>query len=198
MPSELAIAETRTIDPEMDISGETVTTLEEILEDKGLTRSTNAEEDATRFALLNLHQKGEEIAFRFCLLLGRVQKDSLYRMWGYASFDAYVEQELDVGLRQAQQVAQVGNYFGSLPPAYQELAQELGPTKARLLVGMLDKPEDYTRIRAAALQGGRKGGKMSLRELEAYVNGDRQLEDKTGDKGAKKPSFKCEIGRAHV
>jgi hypothetical protein len=190
MPSEIVLDES---EMEMNVVG-VGDDLPALIEARDLPVSTNSVEDGTRLRLMQLHRQGESVAFEFALTLGRVQKESLYRLWGYESFDQYVQNELDVQIRQAQQIALVGNYFGSLPPAYRELAQRLGPTKARLLVGRLDKAEEAEGLVRAITTGGRRGGEMSLQEMKEYLaEGNGRDLSSSEEKGSKKPAFRVPL-----
>ena len=77
--------------------------------------------------------------WRLATALFNVWNENAYEDWGYTSFPDYVDNELSMQRRKAQYLVAIAGWFGDQSESVQQWVKELGWTKARELVGIVDE-----------------------------------------------------------
>jgi hypothetical protein len=70
--------------------------------------------------------------------LKAVYDKDLFRNWGFETWKDYVDSELAFELRKAQYLVQIHGWIEKMPPAIQEWMHELGWTKCRMLLHVVN------------------------------------------------------------
>jgi hypothetical protein len=92
-----------------------------------------------RRRILAMRDKSESDAWELGILLEEAYTNDLYRTWGFDSWTEYVEQELDIHRRKAQYLVKLQKWFATMTPGIQKWVRELGWTKARMIMGVVDR-----------------------------------------------------------
>ena len=98
-----------------------------------------AQHDDLRREVISAKNASEAAYWRLATALHTVWNESAYQEWGYASFNDYVDSELDMQRRKAQYLVAIADWFGEQPAQIQDWVKSLGWTKARELVGVVDE-----------------------------------------------------------
>lgn len=143
--------------------------------------------EEVRRQALALRDKSESSSWELGMVLEEIYKGDLYRDWGFDSWTEYVEQELDVHIRKAQFLVRLQAWFGTMTPAIQKWIKELGWTKARTLMHVVDKTN-------AAEWRKRVEGK-SVVQIEKMIKADRESAQTSsgggGEDGGEEPVEKA-------
>lgn len=105
----------------------------------GLAIPEDCEHGDLRRQILALRDKSESSAWELGVVLEEAYSNDRYRSWGFDSWTEYVEQELDINLRKAQYLVKLQKWFATMTPAIQKWIMDLGWTKARMLMHVVDK-----------------------------------------------------------
>lgn len=81
----------------------------------------------------------ESAYWRLAFALHKVWSESAYLEWGYSNFNEYIDKDLDMQRRKAQYLVSIADWFGSQSEDIQAWVQNLGWTKARDLVGIVNE-----------------------------------------------------------
>tara|TARA_Y100000310_G_scaffold171648_1_gene171844 strand:+ start:2113 stop:2892 length:780 start_codon:yes stop_codon:yes gene_type:complete len=98
-----------------------------------------AEYDDLRREVIEARDQTESAYWRLAGALFTVWNESAYEEWGHATFNDYIDQELDMQRRKAQYLVSIAGWFGEQPESVQGWVKQLGWTKARELVGLVDE-----------------------------------------------------------
>jgi hypothetical protein len=131
-----------------------------------------AQHEDLRREVISAKNASEAAYWRLATALHTVWAASAYQEWGYASFNDYVDSELDMQRRKAQYLVAIADWFGSQSNDVQDWVKGLGWTKARELVGVVDDSN------AAEWQEVVEGA--SLREISEAVKTAKTASSETG------------------
>ena len=98
-----------------------------------------AEHTELRREVIEAKKMTEKAYWRLAVALFTVWNESAYHEWGYNSFNDYVDNELDMQRRKAQYFVAIAGWFSEQSESVQAWVKELGWTKARELVGIVDE-----------------------------------------------------------
>ena len=98
--------------------------------------------------------------------LHTVWESSLFIEWGYDSFPAYCDGDLDYTPRTAQYLVGIADYFGKMEPDIRQWAQSIGWTKAKELVKRVT-PENFVEWKA-------KIAGKSVAQIQALLREDAE------------------------
>lgn len=88
-----------------------------------------------RKVILDRRKSIEEGYWELALDLHKVWNHTYHIEWGFESFQAYVEEELDFRVRTAQYMVSIADWFGKMGPQVQTWVRSLGWSKSKELVG---------------------------------------------------------------
>lgn len=131
-----------------------------------------AQYDNLRREVIEAKNESEAAYWRLAGALFTVWNESAYEEWGYESFNEYVDGELDMQRRKAQYLVAIAGWFGEQSESVQAWVKQLGWTKARELVGVVDE-ENAREWKDIAESS-------SLRELSAAVK-DHKAGESSGE-----------------
>lgn len=136
-----------------------------------------------RDKVIELRDRSEITSWEMAEVLDKIYSQDLYRAWGYDSWRAYVEEEVDIKLRSVQYLVQLQKWLVTLPANVQKWIREIGWGKAKLLVRVVTK--DNASVWRKRVEG------KTFAEIEAMLVEERQrIENKEsgGDgEGSSKP-----------
>lgn len=139
-----------------------------------------------RQEVMDAKNESEAAYWRLAGALFIVWNESAYHEWGYSNFNEYVDSELDMQRRKAQYLVAIAGWFGEQSESVQAWVKNLGWTKARELVGVVD---DSNEREWKDLAEG-----SSLRELSAAVKDHKTIgssdSPSASDAGDDKPKAK--------
>lgn len=95
--------------------------------------------DDLRLEVIEAKNNVEGAYWRLATALFNVWNENAYEDWGYTSFPDYVDNELSMQRRKAQYLVAIAGWFGDQSESVQAWVKELGWTKARELVGVVDE-----------------------------------------------------------
>ena len=124
-----------------------------------------AEYDNLRLEVMEAKSQSEKAYWRLATALFNVWNESAFEEWGYNSFGDYIDNELSMQRRKAQYLVAIAGWFGDQDEATQRWVKELGWTKARELIGVVDETNsaEWREIAESS----------SLRELTSAVKESR-------------------------
>ena len=99
---------------------------------------TNDEYDDLRKEVIQIRDQVEDKSWDLAVKLMQVHDSSAYIEWGFGKWKDYVEQELAFKLRKANYLVSIAQWFGNLNKPIQKWVGELGWSKAKELVGVVD------------------------------------------------------------
>lgn len=138
--------------------------------------------DDLRREVMEAKNQSEAAYWRLAMGLFTVWNESAYAEWGYANFNEYVDNELDMQRRKAQYLVAIAGWFGEQSSEVQEWVKALGWTKARELVGVVDESNaDEWRELAE---------ESSLRDLSAAVKEHKAGAEAESPEDSDKPKAK--------
>lgn len=146
-------------------------------QDEGAEASAGGERDEIRRQVLALRDKSDQDAWAMAAALVVVHEKGYYNGWGFSSWRSYVEDEVDIHIRKAQQLIKTEQWLALLPKNVTGWIRALGWTKARMLCNIVTA-ENAAEWRAK-LEG------KSVMAIDALLHEDAQAaaEDPNG-KGA--------------
>lgn len=106
-------------------------------EDSNVEVGEECEYADIRRQVKHLRGKVEEGYWSLGVILEEVYSKDLYRKWGFESWQEYVEQEVDFGIRKAQYLLKLQEWFDTMTPAVQGWMKQMGWTKARMLMHVI-------------------------------------------------------------
>lgn len=120
-----------------------------------------AEYTDLRREVIEAKNQSEAAYWRLATALFNVWNENAYNEWGYESFNDYVDNELDMQRRKAQYLVAIAGWFGEQSESVQAWVKQIGWTKARELIGVVDESnaDEWRDIAESS----------SLRELTAAV-----------------------------
>ena len=95
--------------------------------------------DDLRTEVIEAKNASEQAYWRLASALYIVWNESAYDEWGYDSFGDYVDNELSMQRRKAQYLVAIAGWFGEQSEQVQSWVKQLGWTKARELIGVVDE-----------------------------------------------------------
>lgn len=119
-----------------------------------------------RRQVLALRDKSDQDAWAMAAALVVVHEKGYYNGWGFASWRAYVEDEVDIHIRKAQQLIKTEQWLALLPKNVTGWIRALGWTKARMLCNVVTA-ENAAEWRAK-LEG------KSVMAIDALLHDDAQ------------------------
>lgn len=133
--------------------------------------------EAVRRRVLELKARVEQDGWDLSVELYGVYNGALYQEWGFASWNDYVEKELEFQIRKAQYYVAIQTWVRAFAPDFVEWVKLCGLSKARLMSGRVTTDE-------ASLWRTRLDGK-TYREMEALLKGQDPDDDGSdeGDSG---------------
>jgi len=90
-----------------------------------------------RRQVLALRDKSDQDAWAMAAALVVVHEKGYYNGWGFSSWRAYVEDEVDIHIRKAQQLIKTEQWLALLPKNVTGWIRALGWTKARMLCNIV-------------------------------------------------------------
>lgn len=112
--------------------------LEEIKKGNGFIVVEGGEEivdthDDVRSRVVKLKDRAEETYWDLGVVLSEIYENCYYRDWEYTTWPDYVQDELDMHIKTAQDLIKIRKWFDNLPESIQAWAKGLGYTKVREL-----------------------------------------------------------------
>lgn len=135
-------------------------------------KEDTCDHEDVRRKILALRDRSESDAWELGVVLEEAYTNDLYRSWGFDSWKEYVEQELDIHIRKAQYLVKIQKWFTRMTPAIQKWVRELGWTKARMLMPVVDQSN-------AAEWRNRVAGK-TVEQIKKMVSADRDGSSEPG------------------
>ena len=147
---------------------------------------TEAEKQELRQHVIEIKQQVENSYFDFAEGLHKVWNSSLFVEWGYDSFPAYVEGELEYTPRTAQYLVRIADYFGKMNDDIREWVKSLGWSKAKELVKRVT-PENFAEMKE-------KVAGKTVSQIQAMLKADKDAASDTeaeeeSEEKAKRMSF---------
>jgi hypothetical protein len=87
--------------------------------------------------VLALRDKSDQDAWAMAAVLVKVHEKGYYHKWGFSTWRAYIEEELDLHLRKAQQLIKTEEWLNRLPKNVSSWFRTLNWTKARMLCNIV-------------------------------------------------------------
>jgi hypothetical protein len=92
-----------------------------------------------RQRVLDLRNKVEDNNWELAAALHEVNTNNYHIAWGFNSWREYVEQEVDFEIRKVQYLVSIQEWFGRMHPSVQKWIRDMGWTKAKELVGIVNE-----------------------------------------------------------
>lgn len=132
--------------------------------------------DDLRTEVIDAKNASEKAYWRLSQALFTVWNESAYEEWGYNSFADYVDSELSMQRRKAQYLVGIAGWFGDQPENVQQWVKQLGWTKARELVGLVDET-NATEWRDVAESSSLRELQVAVKDAKTESSGESSVSD---------------------